>query len=284
MLKCYWFKATEMALKKIRYPNFLREIPRMATTLTCPGYSLIFEIFSFARGYGILIKSEMGKPWSVKLFLKPLWTILLFLLFIPTIGSSQSLSGGYLPFLSPLEKEVFYEINRARRDPKGCASHLEKWKPYFDGNLLKFPDEIPIKTKEGWKAVDEAIRFLRSTRAMRPLTLYQGMSLGAKDHVKDLLSSGRIAHTGTDGSQPWDRVSRYGTWKKPIGENIAFGFNRAQLIVMGLIIDDGVLGRGHRKNIFNPLFQAVGVACHEPTTPSKTLCVITFAGGYVEKE
>ena len=228
-------------------------------------------------------RGKRRKFWNQKVILNPLLMIFLFLLSIPPVGFTQSRVDEEPRFKSPLEKAVFYEINRARTNPKGFASLLEQWKPYYDGTLLKFPGEIPIQTIEGWKAVDEAIRFLRSIQSMSPLTFYKGMSLGAWDHVKDLISSGRIGHTGSDGSQPWDRVSRYGTWKKPIGENISFGPNKAQPIVMGLIIDDGVSGRGHRKNIFNPLFRATGIACHEQAH-YRTICVITFAGGYVEKQ
>jgi hypothetical protein len=211
-----------------------------------------------------------------------LYTVFSFFLFSGIVGFFSPLAVTGVESLSLLEKEVIQEINRSRTNPKGCASILDQWKSYFDGTLLKFPGEIPIKTIEGWNAVDEAIRFLRTIHPMPPLTLSKGMSLGARDHVKDLISSGRMGHKGSDGSQPWDRVSRYGSWKKPIGENISFGLNKAQPIVMGLIIDDGVSGRGHRKNIFNPLFHVIGVACEEQAH-YKTVCVITFAGSYIEK-
>ena len=174
-------------------------------------------------------------------------------------------------------------MNLARTSPKEYLSLLEQFKKYYDGKLLKLPGETPILTKEGTSAVVEAIRSLRSQKPVSPLSPSKGMTLGAKDHIRDLRTSGASQHKGSDGSESWDRVNRYGTWQKIIGENISFGHNKARNIVMTLMIDDGVPNRGHRKNIFNPDFRLVGVACGDHPA-YRTICVTTFAGGYREKD
>jgi len=208
--------------------------------------------------------------------------IFLILLFSPFWGSPQSSSVEEAKFLSPLENALVYEINMARTAPKDYASLLEQYRKYYDKKILRLPGETPILTKEGVRVVVEAIRFLHSMKSIYPLTPSKGMSSGAKDHARDQGSSGSSQHKGSDGSQPSDRVNRYGTWEKSIGENIYYGGNQARDIVMGLIIDDGVPSRGHRKNIINADFRVIGVACG-PHPSYRTVCVITFAGEYKEK-
>jgi len=191
----------------------------------------------------------------------------------------QPVSAEQLNYLSPLENAVIQEINMARANPKSYAAFFEEWKRYFDGRLLKIPGERIILTREGATAVNEAMNVVRSMNPACRLSPSKGMSLGAKDHVKDQESSGSLGHRGRDGSTVWDRVNRYGTWEKNLAENISYGSDKARNIVMGFIIDDGVPGRGHRKNIFNPDFRVIGVGCGYHGTYG-TVCVITFAGGF----
>ena len=219
---------------------------------------------------------------SIELPSKISLVIFLILLLRPSVGSPQSSSRETAKFLSPLEDSVVREINIARAAPQDYASHLEPYRKYYDQKILRLPGETLLLTKEGAGAMVEAIRFLRSIKPVQLLTPSKGMSLGAKDHVKDQGSSGSTQHEGSDGSQPWDRVNRYGTWDKSIAENIAYGSDQARHIVMFLIVDDGVSNRGHRKNIFNPDFGVIGVAFGRHPT-YRTVCVITFAGGYKEK-
>src|SRR5215831_2097164 len=184
-------------------------------------------------------------------------------------------------YFSRLEAEIVQEMNLARRDPTVYAGFLEQMKPYYAGTLFKPPNVTPIITEEGLSAVIEAIRFLRSTPSAPPLNLSRGMSLGARQHVKDQGPRGGTGHQGSDGSRVANRVNRYGTWQRTVGENISYGDETAREVIVSLIIDDGVAGRGHRKNIFDPEYHFAGVACGEHAKYG-IFCVIDYAGHYVE--
>lgn len=189
---------------------------------------------------------------------------------------------GNASYLSAVEKAVVQEVNLARTNPQKYATFVEEVRRSYDGKRLIRSGEIPLVTQEGAKAADEAIRFLRKQKPLAALSASRGMSLAARDHVKDQGPRGDTGHEGSDDSQPWDRVSRYGTWETKTAENISYGHSKARDIVIALIIDDGVKNRGHRKNIFAPEFRVIGVAIGEHAKFG-AMCVMTFAGGFVEK-
>ncbi len=185
-------------------------------------------------------------------------------------------------YFSAVEREVFDELNLARTDPKQYAEFLAAMRPYFNGNHLQQPGQPILITKEGAPAVDEAIEFLRAMQPLPPLIPSRGLSLAAQAHVDDQ-QSGAMGHTGSDNSQPWERMNRYGVWQDEVAENIAYGGYSTRGVVIQLIVDDGVPGRQHRVNMFNPDYRFVGVACGTHAR-LHDMCVMDFAARYSEQE
>ncbi len=183
-------------------------------------------------------------------------------------------------YLSLLEKEIILEINKLRSNPKRYAEkYLEPLAGHYNRKLLNYPGDQPILTNEGISALYECVVDLKNQQNLPIVSPNEGLTKAARDHVKDQSKTGHTGHQGSDRSTMRDRIERYGTWEKRIAENIAYGGNRAQQIVIYLLIDDGVRDRGHRKNFLNPDFNMVGVATG--SHPGYGLMsVIDFAGGF----
>jgi uncharacterized protein YkwD len=184
-------------------------------------------------------------------------------------------------YLSPQESEIITEINLARTHPQEYVAYLEQLRKFYVGKDVKRPGEITETTSEGVGAVDEAIRFLRAAKALPPLGVAKGMCLAARDHVKDLERSDNSGHKDSDGSVTEDRLKRYGSWNRAVGENIAYSTMAAREIVVGWIIDDGTPSRGHRNAIFNANFSTTGIATGKSSTYGP-LCVSVFTDGFKE--
>ncbi len=180
-----------------------------------------------------------------------------------------------------LAVSIIAELNQLRRDPTGYARYLEVLLPNFEGTLLHRPARPGLRTEEGARAVEEAIRVLRQTRPMGSLRSSSGLSRAARDHVRDQGPIGGLGHRGTDSSTPAGRMSRYGRWDVTAGESIAVGSNPARDVVLLLLIDDGVRDRGHRKTLLDRDYAAAGAACG-PHREYQQICVVDFAARYSE--
>jgi uncharacterized protein YkwD len=199
-----------------------------------------------------------------------------------TGASAKSLVIDKPSYMSALELAVLEELNLARTNPKTYALLLQDYRATFNGKIAKRPGKIDLMTSEGTRAVDEAIRALNKQSPLDALRPSKGMSLGARDHVRDIGPKGITGHNGSDGSRPFDRINRYGEWQQTAGENISFGNDEGRAVLIQLIVDDAVPNRGHRTNIFKKEFNRIGIACG-PHKVYGTMCVQTFAGEYVEK-
>jgi hypothetical protein len=186
--------------------------------------------------------------------------------------------------MAELERAIAAEINRMRRAPKAWVPTLQRYRGFYDGRFLRVPgNDIPIQTFEGVAAVDEAIAAARASKPLPEMRLSPGLSRAARAHAKEIGAAGSIDHFGKDGSGPFDRMARYGRVDGMSGENIGTAMHGAgELVVIDLFVDDGVQGRGHRKNLLSPRYHVLGVGC-APHRAYGTICVLDFAEGFEER-
>ncbi|HEX7845372.1 MAG TPA: CAP domain-containing protein [Chitinophagaceae bacterium] len=175
------------------------------------------------------------------------------------------------------EREMIYEINRVRSNPTSYLQYIEPLlatarqtlKTYGKGTKnysLTFSSSNGIDKKNidtTWHYMNEEnVKALASLVAdlkkLKPLSVLQpdsGIYNAACKHANDQNAHNwELAHTGTDGSHPWDRITLYAPSMQFGNENIAGNSwdTTARGIVIQLLIDDGIPGYGHRYNLLDP--------------------------------
>jgi len=178
-------------------------------------------------------------------------------------------------------RAVIREMNLARQNPSLYATFVQDLRSRMTGDVLVLPGHTRIRTREGTRALDEAIHFLQTAQPLQPLASSSGMSRAAADHCADQAGGG-FGHEGRDRSHAGQRIARYGTWSGGWAENISYGKSSARDVVLALIIDDGQPARKHRQNIFNPSYNYAGAAFGRHARFG-VMCSMDFAGGYAER-
>lgn len=181
----------------------------------------------------------------------------------------------------PSPRRVLEEINLARATPLRYAAYLRSLRRGARGTLYRIPGSpTPVQSSEGTAALDEAIRFLERQRPLAPLSWSPGLAAAATELTREQAASGTVGHQGSCGGMR-ERIERHGSWRGRIAENIAYGPGDHRGMVLQLIINDGVPGRGHRKNLFRRAFALAGIAC-APHPRFGSLCVMDFAARFIE--
>lgn len=185
-------------------------------------------------------------------------------------------------YLNELEREVIFELNKVRSDPKRYSKEfLEDLYTAYKGKVFAYPGQESTLTKEGNGALMECIQVLRNTAPVPILNPAEGLAKASQLLVNDQQFGG-IGHITRKGLTPQNRMEKYGEWNISSGEDITYGNFEARQIVISLLIDDGVPDRGHRKNVLNPKSRYVGVSFGKH--PSyRAMCVIDYAGDFKTK-
>ena len=122
-----------------------------------------------------------------------------------------------------IDRECWEVHNLVRQNPKSLIPDLEEMLTRFKGKFITDNDGIRIQTKEGPKAVQEAIDFLKAAKPLLPLGWKNGLKNATKDHTEDTGPKGITGHDGSDRSKSIDRIKRYGKMGFGGGENISYG-------------------------------------------------------------
>lgn len=202
--------------------------------------------------------------------MKKFFLTFLTLFLIGFIFSASSPAQSY----SQLESDVLNEINRVRRNPQVYA----KW---IEDNRRNLPYTPP----QNLKAIDEAIRALKSSPNLPQITASPLAYKAAKTHLDEQLPTGTFSHSGKDGSSVDKRLRRVGKLTGAYGENAVLlnpeDLPTAQRIVLIWIIDDSVSNRGHRKVLLDKNYLLAGIACGKfpdsKTYKDYNVCVADFA-------
>lgn len=175
-------------------------------------------------------------------------------------------------------RSIFTYLNQFRQNPKLLAKRLELLRTYLDTetNVLSEPNKIQIQMVEGDSVFKEAIEFLKSLQPLQPLEWSDSLASSAMEHVTDIGPKGLLSYQSSDGTEPEDRIGKYGNFSESLGENIDFGPNDALGVLISMTLDDGEEQRPHRENLFKGDYHKVGIACGPHKTEFQ-MCVMDFA-------
>ncbi|MER5933543.1 CAP domain-containing protein [Streptomyces sp. NPDC002054] len=94
-----------------------------------------------------------------------------------------------------------------------------------------------------------------------PLTVNAKLTTAAQNHSKDMAANSNMSHTGSDGSDPGQRITRAGYTWRTYGENVAYGYSTPEMVMTGWMNSPG-----HKANILNCSFKEIGVGLAQPNS------------------
>lgn len=177
--------------------------------------------------------------------------------------------------------DIAQALTWARTNPSEVIAALRERVKLYKGKDF-FPPERNgscVVTKEGTAVVEEAMKYMEALEPLGGVGVDSepGLALAAEDHVTDIGFTGAVSHNSSDGTNGYQRVSRYGKMKV-FGESLWYGSPKAdaRCMVLDLIVDDGVASRGHRLCVLDPKYDIVGCA-YGPHATFGTVSAMEFA-------
>jgi len=119
----------------------------------------------------------------------------------------------------------------------------------------------------------------RATFGLPPLNEDSRLDAAADDRVTDMTDNAYWAHISPDGREPFMWMRPHGYEYHFAGENLASGFDTAEVLV-----DAWMESKGHRQNILSTKYRDCGVSIIEGSTTGRSVgkSVVVMFGSTIE--
>lgn len=115
----------------------------------------------------------------------------------------------------------------------------------------------------------------RASEGLPPLQSDERLDLAAADRMHDMEEESYWSHQSPRGESPFQWLDRHAYHYRAAGENLAYGFETARLLV-----DSWMESRGHRANILSTDYEDCGIAIIDGSTlgPSSGKSIVVMFG------
>ncbi|MEO1517241.1 MAG: CAP domain-containing protein [Bacteroidota bacterium] len=173
----------------------------------------------------------------------------------PSSPSSQTnqpaTSAADYAFMTSEERAMIEEINLLRSNPTAYVRYVNEYLEEY-----KKAGWDQATTDEEVQTGRELIAELEKLSPLSVLKPNKKLHQVARIHGKDMQKNGLIAHVGSDGQHPYQRI-RKGTGLPDGNENLVGGASSVRESVIMLLVDSGIPNRGHRKALLEPKWRYV---------------------------
>ena len=165
--------------------------------------------------------------------------------------------------LSGREQDVLYWVNLVRVHPR----------QFYDNYIASYASSNMSSNNANVRSLKNE---LYKASPVTPLIVISTLNQTSRNHATDLARHHLFSHNSSDGTSFPRRMAKAGI-AAPCAENIYYGGDAALDAVITLLIDEGVAGYGHRRNILNKNARLIGVA-FVPYSSGSYLLVQDFVG------
>ncbi|MFJ3877787.1 CAP domain-containing protein [Streptomyces sp. NPDC090077] len=105
----------------------------------------------------------------------------------------------------------------------------------------------------------ELVNQARAAAGCPALTINEKLTKAAQDHSADMAAHRNMSHTGSDGSDAGQRITRAGYQWRTYGENVAYGYSTPEQVMEGWMNSPG-----HKRNILDCSYKEIGIGLAQP--------------------